>query len=449
MKNNKDYDKLSEADLTILVGDSVIDNKVGIITECVEMMNESYDPRLFFFTTYMADTSQYENYNKCYSNNGGAALSRRNAKAAAIGESLERYSCSIYDKEEFILSDYKSLDVNAVKPCKWNIFSESQYSSLDFPYDKFTEDTVVRWVKGYSLSEDKDIYVPASLVYLPYYPSSEEANISPSVSTGLSAGTSMQSAILGGIYEVVERDAIANMWFNKLSMSRVDPYGDSRFFSEIMKTKLCTDNSDYMLVDITTDIEIPVMFSVKLFNSSKGKSSACGAAARLDPEDASLKASIESSQGAKWIQYLHMENWMWGYKDDYSDIIEFKDHVRLYSLPENVPKLEFVYKNKITKNHSDLVNYKTDSNINDVKMCVEMLTKKGFEVIYVDVTSPELKELGFNVVKVLIPGLMGLNGDHNYPFLGGDRQNELRKKMRGNSNLDTSCVMNKDPHPFP
>jgi ribosomal protein S12 methylthiotransferase accessory factor len=445
----KTASSIVDAEVAALLGSYAISEKTGIITDCVEMMNESYDPKIFYYTTYMADTSRYPGANKCYTNNGGAGLTRQQAKAAAIGESLERYCSSIYDRNELVYASYNDLAPGAVKPSDWVLFSDKQYESGNFPYKPFHEDVKIYWVEGTSLITGRKIFVPATFVFLPYYIGPGETPIAPSISTGLSAGISWESALLGGIYECVERDAISNMWLNKLSLPTINPFGKSRFFGGIMKEKIATDNARLVFTDITNDIGIPVVFAIKIFKSAKGLSAACGAAARLDSEEAALKAAIEASQGAKWIQYLHMEDWMWGYKDDFSDITEFKHHVKLYSMPENLHRLEFVYSNNANKDLASMPDYSGNSRNADIETCLAMLEKKKFDVIVVDVTSCDIRQIGFVVLKVLIPGLQPLNGDHNYPFLGGKRLYEMPVLMNYARELTDEASINKDPHPFP
>ena len=440
----------NEAEVACILGNAAVDEKTGIISSCVEMMVESYDPKLFFFTTNMADTSMYKGYNKCHPDNGGAGLTREQAKAAAIGESIERYCSSVYNKEDLVFASYTELKPNAVPPSDWILFSDRQYAKKGFPFKPFTENTKIFWVEGQSLITNKTVYVPANFVYLPFYVSDEqEAPIAPSVSTGLSAGITYESAILGGIYEVVERDAITNMWLNNLSLSTIDEYSNNTGVGKIIKERIMIDNAKYNIIEITNDIGIPVVFCVKLFQSSKGPAAACGAAARLNGQDAVLKAVLEASQGAKWIQYLHMEDWAWGYNDDFSDINQFKDHVRLYSLEENLEKLQFVYSDKTKKQIDSLEDYSVGNKDQDIRKCLEFLEKKRFDVIVVDITSDDIKNIGFKVVKVLIPGTLPLNGDHNYPFLGGNRLYNLPSIMKYSTEKYSMDTVNKNPHPFP
>ena len=424
----------------------VVDSQTGIVRDCVEMMNEPFDPKLFFYTTLMCDTSKYENHIKCHGNNGGAALTRESAMLAAIGESVERYCSSIYDYNDLVFGSYSKLDVSAVPPSKWALYSKEQYQKSDFRYAEFTNDTSVNWLRGYSLTENCYKYVPASFVHLPYVSEPFERVVSPCISTGLAAGINIYDAILNGIYEAVERDAISIMWLNKMSMPVINDISGSDRLQRIYNKYFSIDKAKYQMVDITTDIGLPVVFVIKYFQSEKGLSCSCGAACRLNAEDAALKGMIEAAQGAKWIQYLHVQDWMWGYDDDFSDITEFQDHIHLYSLPEMVRNLDFVSASDVRKSINSMPNMSSGNSKDDVYRCVDILRKNGLEVIVVDITTDDIKETPFKVVKVLIPGLQQLNGDHNYPFLGGHRLKEAPKKM---GYAVKEGEYNKLPHPFP
>jgi len=70
----------------------------------------------------------------------------------------------------------------------------------------------IRWVKGISLFDKKEVWVPANMVYLhiPYKSIGEKFWLP--ISTGCAAHVTMEEALLGAINEVIERDAISTLW---------------------------------------------------------------------------------------------------------------------------------------------------------------------------------------------------------------------------------------------
>ena len=70
-----------------------------------------------------------------------------------------------------------------------------------------------------------------------------------------------------------------------------------------------------------------------------------------------------------------------------------------------------------------------------------------YEVAVIDLTSPDVFQMGMRVVRVLIPELVSLHGDHRYPFLGSRRIYDVPKMLGFKKN--TEGMLNPYPHPFP
>lgn len=77
---------------------------------------------------------------------------------------------------------------------------------------------------------------------------------------------------------------------------------------------------------------------------------------------------------------------------------------------------------------------------------LRMLKEFNLEVVYVDVSLPKIKKLGFWVVKVIIPELQPLYLEEDYPYLGGKRLYEVPVKLGFKRNRING--FNPIPHPF-
>ena len=85
----------------------------------------------------------------------------------------------------------------------------------------------------------------------------------------------------------------------------------------------------------------------------------------------------------------------------------------------------------------------------DLLKCLSFLSAKNLDIIYVELTTPDLSELGFYVIKVLIPGMQDLNPDHKYPLFGGKRLYNVPKNIKYTDVGKSEDELNKLPHPFP
>jgi ribosomal protein S12 methylthiotransferase accessory factor len=67
----------------------------------------------------------------------------------------------------------------------------------------------------------------------------------------------------------------------------------------------------------------------------------------------------------------------------------------------------------------------------------------------VDLTPPEIRDLGLSMVKALVPGAYPINFDSRWPHLGG-RRLRAAPVAAGLLNVPRSFeALNRIPHPFP
>jgi ribosomal protein S12 methylthiotransferase accessory factor len=432
----------------VKAGRRLVSTRTGVIKAVTELPIEQDDPLVFSFGTEMADTRRYS-ATQCSNRSGGAAISQGEAFLAAIGEAVERYCSNFYVRSELILSRYVDMASDTVAPERFALFSDQQYRKADFPFQRFTESSRLYWTWAYSLVDRRPKLVPACFTYLPYEITEDEALIGPSISTGLSCACSLAEAILTGIYECIERDAFTIMWLNRLRMPMVDIGAGSREIVRLFRDKFALSNIHYCICDITSDLKVPTFYCLARGNSAVGILPCVGTATRLNAEKAVAKVLVESAQGRPYLRYVLRKDEDWDCGEGFSGVRDFDDHGRLYSSrPDLIPQLLFV-EGPSSRSAEDLLNLSSGTVLGDIQFCVDALAEKGFDVLVVDLTTRDVEEVGFRVVKVIIPGLQPLHGDHRFPFLGGRRLYEV-PRLLGYTAQDTEEEgLNPWPHPFP
>jgi ribosomal protein S12 methylthiotransferase accessory factor len=429
----------------------LISPRAGLIKSCHELLIEPDDARLFNCFTRVASTSRYaEDLHDCYQQNGGAALTRGAARAAAVGETIERYSCSVYDREAMLLATWRELDrrgLRALHPSECPLFSESQYQRPDFGMRRFTEDSPLRWVPGWSLSDRQETWIPAVFAYIPYYSEPPEVPICFSVSTGLSCALSREQAVLSGLYENIERDAVMITWLNRLPVKRVDPCSLPGV-EETYRERFAGTGAEYMIFDIGLDLGVPTIFGCAVDSEHDQISLATGAAADFDVERATTKALVEAAQGRVWLKHMRQTSAPFDFDGDLSKIRSFEDHVRLYGRREMLPKADFLIGQ--TSMRPLVPCDDAPAGVKPrIRRIIENLARAGLKAYVVDVTSPDVAELGFHVVKTLVPGLQQLYADNNFRALGSPRLYEVPARMGFRAGRIQESELNPDPHPFP
>jgi len=176
----------------------------------------------------------------------GKGLSERQSKVSAALEGVERYCSKLHGNEEKITAAYRDLLPDAVDP-----------TSFVLPADTTHRDSLSQeWVWGYSLTNRREVLVPASLVFCPYDTDPHEHRICDYNSNGLAAGNCMEEAILQGLLEVVERDAWMIMEYNRLTMPDIDISESVPSSIREVARHLSSSGIQLTVKNITTDIPI-------------------------------------------------------------------------------------------------------------------------------------------------------------------------------------------------
>jgi ribosomal protein S12 methylthiotransferase accessory factor len=235
---------------------------------------------------------------------------------------------------------------------------------------------------------------------------------------------------------------------NKLPCARIRPSPDSRL-SAILEERFAPCGLGIHLNDITTDLPIPVVFALLTDARNDGVAIVAGASANLDPEAAAIKALIEAAQGRRWIKLLHRRRLNRPYSDDFSDVVTFEDHVALFGSPRCFSYIDFLVHSPMEVELPKAGDAGAADAVRALEACVSAFSSKGLEIIVVDVTQPDVETLGFHVVKVLVPGLIDINANHNYPLLGGNRLYTVPRALGFIDRDVLESELNPIPHPFP
>jgi thiazole/oxazole-forming peptide maturase SagD family component len=353
------------------------------------------------------------------------------------------------------LATWAELREEAVHPERFALFSPEQYAQERFPYQPFTEQTRLRWVQGYVYPDKRPVWLPASLVYLPYRSRKEETRIVPSISTGLAAGPTLQAAILGGLYEVIERDAVSISWLNKLPPRELP--ADLLAAYDRWEQVFPTDKGiTYKLYDMTLDIPVPTILAFAHRPGEDRTLIHVGGSCRRNPLAAMDKALLECAQSFPYIPQLLSYYKDWDPGKAFEHVDTFQKHAVLYSKHPELqkqggylvhPQAETLFPfrplsaaSTLTAAHA-LDGATVDEDLSEV---VRLLKEKDLDVIVVDLTTTDLRRIGAHVVRVVVPGMLHLSGSFPYRLLGGKRIVEVPQALGY-----PASPTNPYPHPYP
>lgn len=394
----------------------LVDNKYGIIKNVMEIESPNGFPNIYRVRAHKENLKSFQE--SC--NDGfGYNFSKEQARRSAIGEAIERY-CSAYIPKNLLKSSYNEISSkgNAINP---NAFIQKKYE-----YGIVSAEEEIYWSEAIDVLSNKKYYVPASVIYLPLQTDKCFPCLRSQNSTGLATGISLENAIISGIYECVERDAFAIMWYNKLYGRIVSTSIMDRTNRKIIETfsKL---GLKIIVKQINTDINIPVYFSI-LINESDKKlprmyvNSKCGT---------DLNMTIYNMLGELIGGYYSLLE----LKDLYDiriprklkDIKTLEDHALYYGYNET--NVDFLSEGKefITQRER---NENLGHNMEGLK---KTLKNSGIDIYYSDITTKEIEQLGLKVVRVFSTNLCFLEKDY---------------ELYINTRINMNGKRNEIPHPF-
>jgi ribosomal protein S12 methylthiotransferase accessory factor len=375
---------------------------------------------------------------------GGAGCSLEDAINRAMGELLERYACFAYDGINRTVSSYAEMIKRGNRPIPLEYllqFSPEQYRANGFPYVEFTEATRVEWFEGTNLLDGRASCVPGQLVSLGYRPSSEE--IPPCfypTSSGCAVATSVEEALLKGILESIERDAVMIRWYSRLPppLLGIDPMD---LLEECLG--LQTQGLEIRFHDLTVDGEVPIVAVTCIERTGRRCFFLLSAACALDIPTAARKALVEVGQGRPFIKSLAGKSEA---APEDAAFNNFDSNVRFYGESSNARYAEWFVQNTSLSTRDFATAPNAKKPVESLRFLLNRCVTMGVTPIAFDMTTPEMQDTGLFACRVLVPELVPL-GVPSAPFLGHPR---LARFIASNK-TDSVATYIPDwvPHPFP
>jgi ribosomal protein S12 methylthiotransferase accessory factor len=317
-------------------------------------------------------------------------------EVSALMEAIERY-CGIFQGDE-IRTVRRFVDFpagDAILPNDILLYSDAQYEqgatsgkcSGDGAPSRFDPAAEAEWSPVWSLRDERFKYVPTGLLY--FFHESGCANQISADSNGCAAGNTLEEAILQGFLELIERDAYAIWWYNRLRRPEIDldKLGDS--YVNDLRAVFARMGRDVWALDVTSDLGIPVVVAVAHWTEDGREFIEVAAGAHFDPRIATLRAMTELNQ------FLAIESLGGrptpGPDDDYgSDPLPLRKHP--YLRPQG----------KASFGRSRFKNFAQLDGRDQVLACVKLAARAGHDFLVLDQTRPDID---VPVVRVIVPGL--------------------------------------------
>lgn len=393
----------------------------------------------------MRRISRWANNTSCQ---GSAFDDLEGARAAAVGEAVERYCGNLLDTLPVTAGSYESVrrgGVRVLDPEQLVLYSDAQYDAPGFPFVRLTHDLPVHWVPGRSLTHDDDVLVPASMVFVNWftagYSGAALTNFCPFA--GVAAGPDLEFATMSALEEVIERHATMVWWLNGHTLPALHPGPE---LSALWDGTAGTGQRP-SLIAVDNEFSVPVVAGV-LHHDGEALLNV-GFSARHDVSAAARKAWTEAltlqegsrdllpRTGGHWSAMASGElngrsfkpwredrRYLDDFRADMHDCDDLMVQQQVHLDPRATQRVAPLLDLPATRSLTDVPSVPARS----LSCYRERVEEVGHEVVVVNLTSPDVASTGMAVVRVVVPGTVG-NAPAAFPFLGRRRVQDLAVEL--------------------
>ena len=425
----------------------LVSPKIGLIRNVAPQVRGSDEPLPPFLYTATLSNFDYRKADKAERIAAGKGRTEEEAIASAIGEAVERYCAYHWDPYRTFLATWHQVGQPAISPADCVLYSEQQYLTPGWPYSRWDEEQVLTWIRGTELPSGTPVALPAGLVYLVTPPPRAEDFFAPASSNGLAAGSSLATAVLSGLCELMERDALLISWMNRLPAVELDLATSGGTASAIWR-HFAHFSVELRAFLLPTDLPAAVVLAVAFESDSRRPAQVIGMGCHPDPSVALVKAVFELCQGRPSEAKRFSDKPPQGRLDNYEDVRTLDDHSAFAALPERRNEFAFLWATGATARVGDLVNQSQGDPESDLAYCARTLGALGCRVAYAELTTPDVEGRGIHAVRTLATGLQPIHFGHGMERLGGRRLFELPQRLGLATRAATMSDLNPCPHPL-
>ena len=338
------------------------------------------------------------------------------SQASALCETIERFAAQYQGDECWQYVAPSELDARYYTPSELVQFSEEQFQYFSkkhqtiedtkFATQRYELDTPLNWVPTWSVTNQARVYIPFNYGFANTPFEADDQFICWN-SNGCAAGNTLEEAILQGFFELIERDATAIWWYNKIETQAINLNGLPKQHAQKFEEAL--QDWHYWVLNITNDLDIPVMAGVA---QHKDTGKFClGFGCHLNATIACQRALAELCQ----LIPIRDQN---GASFDFNAI-----QVEAFLMPQGKPRAL-----------DSFAKLETPYIKEDILWCVKKFEVHHLEILVLNYCRPNLP---IKTVKVIIPGLC-----HIWPQLGAQRLYSVPLKMGWLTEPKTEVTLN-------
>jgi len=342
----------------------------------------------------------------------GKGTTADECEASALMQAIERH-CGIFRGDE-IRTIRRFVDFpagDAIPPNDILLLSGAQYEhglngAGQGRVRGFDASAETEWSPVWSLRDERFKFLPTGLLY--FFHEASGGQIGPD-SNGCASGNKFEEAVIQGFLELVERDACAIWWYNRLRRAEIDldKLGDS--YIRDLRAEFAAKGRGLWVLDVTSDLGIPVAVAVSHWKEGEMERVEFGGGAHFDPRVATLRAITELNRSLTIDRMKRRTADQAG--EEKSEALPLPLRKNPYMVPHG----------KAPIRRSPFAKFASLDRRDQVLACVKLTKRFGLDFLVLDQTRPDIQA---PVARVIVPGLR-----HFHPRFASGRLYDVPVKL--------------------
>lgn len=343
------------------------------------------------------------------------------AVVAAIAEAAERYAGYGFLEDRSVWATADELDGAAIDLATLPQCSASEYADPRCPLRPADPNARIRWTRGVDLADGHPVWVPTVMARYGLAHISEPERFWYRISTGYAVHFDPAEMLLRAVCEVIERDAFAGAWLQRMPLPLVDPSDlsdDARHLIEWGRRHFI----EPYLFDATTDLGVPTALCVAVAEYDDRGRQTVGCA-----NGTSMARSVEKALSEAYLNRGHCLPDK-AVPSSPSEFTSVEDAVLYMARPESAEAFSFLTDDASLRAGQPSASLPEDP-ATALDLLLGRLTAEGWQAVAVDRTTPELAEIGLMAATVVIPALLPMTLNPFGQYRGHQRLYELPTLM--------------------
>ncbi len=374
---------------------------------------------------------------------GGVGTSLNEVLIKVVGETLERYAqLTAFNTLSFEsrFTSYQEMlrRGDSVLPLeKLTQFNAWQYDAMDFPFQRFDEYAPLTWIRAYSLTRQHGIWVPAQLLLVGYQlrVADGEPWLCAAVTTGTATHRTPHAALRNALLELTQIDAAMGHWYTKTVAQRIIFDSSLELLASYLDPihgNVCPYPEFYHLQSVDLN-----HFNIAcVLRNAHTPKVVVGLGADTQLISAMRKAYLEAAGVASLARLVLIDEQVTQQLHEASRILDLDTNVAYYANDPDNACFNANFNATHTVEARALIAMATRQSVNDNQLLINTYRASNKELIFLNLTTNEARQIGFSVARVWSPDTLSLCLPGAAPL----------KHARFNA---YGGVCHDEPHPYP